>query len=276
MDPRLHQELKRNIDAALKEDEVFQDITSVACLEKGEALATLLLKQEGTIAGLPFLPLIAHAVDPTVKVELLAEEGKELSPCAVATIHGPIHSILAMERILINFIQNVTSIATETTCYVREVEGKCDILDTRKTLPGHRFMQKYAVKMGGGKNHRFHLGDQILIKDNHLVYNGVGEAIEKGRKKYPDKRIQVEVEDLEMFEEALKFKPDAILLDNMSPEMIRKAVSKNLEGIYLEASGNINLQNIRSYAETGVNGISIGALTHSVKAVDMSLEIRRT
>ncbi len=275
MGPRLHQELLRNIDAALKEDEVFQDVTSIACLEKGRATATLLLKQEGTIAGLPFLPLIAHAVDRAIEVEVLVEEGMRLPPCAVATIRGPIHSILAVERTLINFIQNVTSIATETARFVSAVEGKCAILDTRKTLPGHRYMQKYAVKMGGGKNHRFDLASQILIKDNHLVYNGVGEAIEKGRKKYPDKRIQIEVENLEMFEKGLKFKPDAILLDNMSPEMTRKAVSKNLEGIYLEASGNINLQNIRSYAETGVDGISIGALTHSVKAVDMSLEIRR-
>ena len=129
--------------------------------------------------------------------------------------------------------------------------------------------------MGGGKNHRFHLADQILIKDNHLLSSKIGEAIKKARKKYPSKRIEIEVEDLKMFEEALTFKPDAILLDNMAPKMIEKAVKKNFEGIYLEASGNINLQNIRSYAATGIDGISIGALTHSVKAVDMSLEIRR-
>ena len=227
------------------------------------------------MAGLPFLPLFAHAIDPKLKIEIRAEEGKELKPCPVATIKGSIHSILSMERTLINFIQHATSIATNTSRYVKEVEGKCDILDTRKTLPGYRYMQKYAVRMGGGKNHRFHLADQILIKDNHLFSNKVGEAIQKGRKKYPNKRIQIEVEDLDMFEEALKFKPDAILLDNMSPEMVREGVKKNLEGIYLEASGNINLQDIRLYAKTGVDGISIGALTHSVKAIDMSLEIRR-
>ena len=273
MDPRLLDEIKRNINSALKEDETFSDITTTACLEKENGVGTLLLKEEGVIAGLPFLSLIVQALDPKIEVKLLAEEGAHLESGPVAKIKGSIHSLLAVERTLINFIQHVTSIASKTAKYVHAVDGKCDILDTRKTMPGHRYLQKYAVRMGGGKNHRFHLADQILIKDNHLVCNRIGEAINKARQKYPNKRIQIEVENLEMFEEALKYKPDAILLDNMTPEMISQATLKNLKEIYLEASGNIKLQNIRSYAETGVDGISIGALTHSVKAIDMSLEI---
>ncbi|QVL57358.1 MAG: carboxylating nicotinate-nucleotide diphosphorylase [Simkaniaceae bacterium] len=276
MDPRLLEEIKRNIAIALKEDEAFSDITTTACLEKKMGMATLLLKEAGVIAGLPFLSLIVQAIDPEVEVELLSKEGSYLESGPVATMKGSIHSLLASERTLINFIQHITSIASKTEKYVREVDGLCDILDTRKTMPGHRFLQKYAVRMGGGRNHRFHLADQILIKDNHLVASSVGEAIEKARMRYPNKRIQIEVENLEMFEEALGHKPDAILLDNMSPETISKAVMQNLEGLYLEASGNIKLQNIRSYADTGVDGISIGALTHSVNAIDMSLEIRRT
>ncbi|MDN3508628.1 MAG: carboxylating nicotinate-nucleotide diphosphorylase, partial [Candidatus Neptunochlamydia sp.] len=264
---------RQNVDSALKEDEAFSDITTVACLEKEKGVATLLLKEEGVIAGLPLIPLIVHPFDPETTVDLLVKEGAHLKPGPVARIKGSIHSLLAVERTLVNFIQHITSIASNTAKYVQAAQGKCDILDTRKTMPGYRYLQKYAVQIGGGKNHRLHLADQILIKDNHLACNTIGDAIGKARQKYPDKRVQVEVETLEMFEETLKHKPDAILLDNMSPEKISQATKKNLEGIYLEASGNIKLQNICSYADTGVNGISIGALTHSVKAIDMSLEI---
>ncbi|MCB1081243.1 MAG: carboxylating nicotinate-nucleotide diphosphorylase, partial [Chlamydiia bacterium] len=193
----------------------------------------------------------------------------------LAHLTGPLSSLLSMERTLLNFLQHTTSIATEVTRFVKAVEGKCEILDTRKTLPCHRFLQKYAVAQGGGKNHRFHLADQILIKDNHLAFISIQEAIQKSREKHPLKTIQVEVEDLNMFGEALEANPDAILLDNMSLSDIRAAVSQNVKGIYLEASGGIDLQNIRSYAETGVDGISVGKLTHSIRGIDMSLEIRR-
>ena len=173
-------------------------------------------------------------------------------------------------------MQHATSIASETARYVEAAGGLCDILDTRKTLPGHRYLQKYAVKIGGGKNHRFHLADQILIKDNHLAHLSVEEAIRRARERFPGKWIQVEVEDEKMFEEAVNACPDAILLDNMDPKQIRTFVLRNPKKIYLEASGGIELKNIRSYAETGVNGISVGKLTHSVRAIDMSLKVRRT
>lgn len=277
MNPRLLQEITRNIEIALQEDEVSRDFTTLACLpEKTQGIATLKLKEEAVLAGLPFVPLIVYALDPSLVVTIHEEEGtRHLPDSIIATIEGDMRSLLSLERTLLNFFQHTTSIATQTSKYVAACAGKCDLLDTRKTLPGHRFTQKYAVSIGGGKNHRFHLADQILIKDNHLTFLTVKEAIRRAREKYPLKRLQIEVETLEMFEEAHDAKPDAILLDNMPLSTITKAVAHNSKGLYLEASGGIDLQNIRSYVETGVNGISIGKVTHSVYAVDMSIEIRR-
>jgi len=275
MDTRLLNEVTRNIEIALKEDEVFRDRTSVACIDEGFGLGTLVLKESGIVAGLPLLELIAYGVDPLITVRLLGTEGTRGVPGSIAEMEGPIHSLLAMERTAINFIQHATSIASQTALYVEAARGLCDILDTRKTLPGHRYLQKYAVKMGGGKNHRFHLADQILIKDNHLMHLELEEAVRRARDAFPGKRLQVEVENEKMFDEAIIACPDAILLDNMSPDVIRGIVSRNKKKIYLEASGGIKLNNIRSYAETGVDGISFGRLTHSVHAIDMSLKIRR-
>lgn len=276
MENRLLNEVTRNIEVALREDQASHDLTSLACIEDGPGIGTFLLKEKGVVAGLPILEKIAYAVSPHIEVEFMGDEGMEALPGVVAELKGPIHALLAMERTAINYVQHATSIATETARYVAAVEGKCDILDTRKTLPCHRFLQKYAVAIGGGKNHRFHLADQILIKDNHLKGVGATEAISLARKKFPGKWIEVEVENEKMFEEAVNACPDAILLDNISPETLHALVKKNKSGIYLEASGGIELNNIRSYAETGVNGISVGKLTHSVRAVDMSLKIRRS
>lgn len=281
MDAKLQQEITRNIELALLEDQVDNDITSHACFAPScTGIAKLILKEDAIIAGLIFLPLICEAVDPKVEVKLHKEEGEIGNKGdLLATAKGPIRSLLALERTAINFIQHATSIATQTNRYVKEVKGKCDILDTRKTLPGHRFLQKYAVRIGGGKNHRLHLGDQILIKDNHLSQLGnetaspIKESFHRARAHAPNKKIQIEVDSLSGLKCALEFKPDAILLDNMSPEEIKKAVELCPEGIYLEASGGINLTTIRSYAETGIHGISIGRLTHSIDAIDMSFKI---
>lgn len=261
---------------ALNEDAAFTDLTTTACLDNRQGSAELLLKQPGVIAGLPFIPMMTEAMDRAIRVTFLIEEGAYFEGGQVAILEGPLHSLLALERTLINFIQHVSSIATKTRMFVEAAGGLCDILDTRKTLPGHRYLQKYGVRMGGGKNHRFHLADQILIKDNHLAQLSIKEAIQKAREKHPGIKIEVEVENEKMFEEAVNACPDAILLDNMDPEMIRNFVKRNSKKIYLEASGGIDLKNIRSYAVTGVDGISVGALTHTVHAIDMSLEIRRT
>lgn len=281
MDTQLLNELTRNIGIALQEDQVDQDLTSHACFAPtSEATAKLLLKEDATVAGLIFLPLICEAVDSDVEVKLFKEEGETgKAGDLLAEVTGPVRSLLALERTAINFIQHTTSIATQTSHYVKEAQEKCDILDTRKTLPGHRFLQKYAVSVGGGKNHRLHLADEILIKDNHLSHlgheskNPIQESIQRSREYAPDKKIQIEVDSLDALQCVLEFKPDAILLDNMSPEQVKQAVEMCPEGIYLEASGGINLTTIRSYAETGIHGISIGRLTHSIDAVDMSFKI---
>ena len=282
MNPQLLNEISRNVEIALEEDRVFHDLTSRVCFPKNsQAEVKIFLKTAATVSGLPLLPHIAYPIDPYVEIDKRVKEGKRCEPETVlAVLRGNIHSLLSMERILLNFIQLATSISTKTAEFVEAVKGcSCDILDTRKTLPGLRHLQKYAVRMGGGKNHRFHLADQILIKDNHLSHlslhhtSPITDMTARAKAEYPEKKIQVEVSDLKMFEEALKARPDAILLDNMNVEEVKKAVILNRGEIYLEASGKMNLQNIRSYAETGVNGISIGELTHSIKAVDISMKI---
>jgi nicotinate-nucleotide pyrophosphorylase (carboxylating) len=190
MNPKLLEDIKRNTDSALKEDKPFSDITTPPCLEKKSGVAALLLKKEGT----------------------------HLKPEAVARIKGSMHSLLAAaERTRINFIQPIISSASNTAQSVH--------LDTHKAMSGSRYLQKYAAQIGGGKNHRLHLADQILIKDNHLACHTIGGAIEKARQKYSDKRV--EVETLEIFEEALKHQPTAILFDNLSPGEISKTAQQN-------------------------------------------------
>lgn len=281
MDPFLLNELTRNINIALKEDQIYHDLTSQACFPQSkQAEAKLILKQDALLAGLILFPLICPLVNPTIQWKLQKEEGKKAKNGEIiATLKGPIHTLMAIERTTLNFIQHATSIATKTATYVKAVNGKCEILDTRKTLPTHRFLQKYAVALGGGTNHRLHLGDQILIKDNHLAYlkktetNPIQKSIQRAQAKYPDKQIEIEVTNLNELREAIHAKPNRILLDNMSPEEVKQSAQLCPKDIYLEASGKMNLSNIRSYADTGVHGISIGELTHSIEAVDMSLKI---
>ena len=281
MDVYLLNEIRRNISLALKEDQVKQDLTSNSCFsEPMQASGRLILKERAVLAGLIFLPLICEAVDPEIELNILKKEGERAeSYDLLATMTGSIHSLMSLERVALNFLQHTTGIATTVASYVTAAQGKCDILDTRKTMPGHRLLQKYGVRVGGGKNHRLHLSDQILIKDNHLQHlkktckNPIQETIERAKALYPKKQIQIEVANLKEFEQALKAAPDKILLDNMSLLDVKKAVDLGSKKVYLEASGGIDLTNVRSYADTGVDAISIGRLTHSVTAVDMSLEV---
>ncbi len=278
----LEQEVRRIILLALAEDRSAFDITSQACVEKDSMThADLVLKQHSRVAGLRFLPLLCAAIDPSLSWSAHAEDGREYEDGMVlASIEGSARSILSGERTALNFLQHASGVAHLTSQYVRAVVGcNCDILDTRKTLPGLRAIQKYAVTVGGGKNHRFDLEERFLIKNNHLkilketTSRPVAEAILRARILQPDAKIEVEVETLDMLEEALTAKADLILLDNMPPSLVREAVGIVGGRAYLEASGGINLDTVRAYAETGVNGISIGALTHSVPAVDISLRI---
>lgn len=276
------QDIKHSIVIALREDRARDDITSEACLpEDAQVKAEIIVKQKARIAGLQFLPWVFEAVDPEVKFEILVEEGVEVeSGTVLARIKGKARSLLSAERVALNIVQHASGIATLTSSYVKEVDGHpCDILDTRKTLPGLRALQKYAVKVGGGKNHRLHLQDAFLIKNNHIKVlqkyhdSPISQAIAAARDLHPQAKIEVEVEDLEMLQEALSAGADIILLDNMSTEMMKECVQINNGRAYLEASGGMTLKKLKETAETGVNGISIGALTHSVSAVDISLRI---
>jgi nicotinate-nucleotide pyrophosphorylase (carboxylating) len=279
---RLEQEVRRTIRLALEEDRSHRDITSQACIPPNyKTKATFHLKQRSKIAGLCFLPWICEMTDPALQCQLLAEDGKNYEKgMTLAVLDGPAHSILAMERTTLNLLQHASGIAEMTSQYVAAVEGTaCDVLDTRKTLPGLRAIQKYAVLTGGGKNHRYHLEERFLIKNNHLKLldanstRPIADAIRRARAFNPLVKIEVEVENLSGLEEALEEKPDIVMLDNMSSSLVAQAVTLAGGRTYLEASGGITLKNIRDYAASGVNGISIGALTHSVSAIDISLKV---
>jgi nicotinate-nucleotide pyrophosphorylase (carboxylating) len=275
---------KQVLDAvhiALNEDKAHEDITSQACIDSSvQVQGELILKQNARIAGLAFLPIIIDAVGLS-RFHIHAQEGNVYEAGTIlATVYGDAHAILKIERTALNLLQHTSGIATLTAQFVQEIEGyACAILDTRKTLPGLRLIQKYAVRLGGGKNHRFDLKERILIKNNHLkilsrfIDNPIQAAMEKARLKFFDIPIEIEINSLDMLEAALQAKPDAILLDNLSVEAVKAAVQHCRRAVYLEASGGISLSTVRAYAQTGIDAVSIGALTHSAPAVDISLRI---
>jgi len=220
-------------------------------------------------------------VDPSLKVEVLIKDGAEVKPGdIVATISGSVASILKAERVALNFLQRLSGIASQTAQYVAKTQGlKVNITDTRKTTPGLRLLEKYAVRVGGGQNHRFHLGDGILIKDNHLAaLRALGmsfkDIIAKAKQNAPHGlKVEVEVNTIQEALDAVEAGVDIIMLDNMSPDEMRRVVSLVSGRVKIEASGGITLANVRAIAETGINLISVGALTHSPKALDISLEL---
>jgi nicotinate-nucleotide pyrophosphorylase (carboxylating) len=247
-------------------------------------------KEELVVAGTQMFLRVFERVDPGMQLEVLAPDGSELSAeDPVIRMHGPLHGILAGERVALNFLGRLSGVATLTRRFVKAVEGtSARILDTRKTTPGWRYLEKAAVKAGGGENHRMGLHDMVLIKDNHLVAAGGVIPAVKGVLESNDRGIEVEVEvgTLEELQEVLSLDSGSvqrILLDNMSPEVMARGVRMVREhsggegnpgaGILLEASGNITLENVRSVAETGVDFVSIGALTHSAPSADYSLRV---
>lgn len=268
------------IDTALKEDIREGDITSEACIAKDREIeGNFVLKQDARIAGLNLLEAIFKRLSPEIEIHYLVEEGQDVSAGSIiATIKGPAREILAGERVALNILQHASGVATSTSRYVTLVKSfSCDILDTRKTLPGMRALEKYAVRVGGGTNHRYSLNDRFLIKDNHLSFleqdrcDPIVEAVNRARSYRPGVKVEVEVADLAMVDKALEANADIIMLDNMTVEMTREAVTKIAGKAYVEASGGISFDSVRDYAATGVNGISIGKLTHSVEAIDISL-----
>jgi len=270
------------INLALAEDISQGDITSEALIPaKLQGKAIVLAKEEGTLAGGEVARQVFLKVSPSLKVELLIEDGILIHPGdIIATIYGRVIDILKAERVALNFLQRLSGIASLTARYVAETTGLgVSICDTRKTTPGLRILEKYAVSAGGGKNHRFHLGDSILIKDNHLAAlrtqgMSIKDIVAQARRNAPEGlTVEVEADTVSEALEAVQGGADTILLDNMSPDEIRRAVGLIPGHVKTEASGGITLMNVRAIAMSGVNTISIGALTHSVKALDISLEL---
>jgi nicotinate-nucleotide pyrophosphorylase (carboxylating) len=270
------------IDLALAEDLSHGDITSQGLIPPElQGKATILAKAEGILAGGEIARRVFLRVDPSLKVELLIEDGKRIHQGEVtATVSGRVISILKAERTALNFLQRLSGIASQTAKYIAETQGlKAKITDTRKTTPGLRLLEKYAVRIGGGNNHRFHLGDGILIKDNHLTaLRALGmtitDIVAKSKQNAPQGlKVEVEVNTVEEALEAAKAGADIIMLDNMNPDDMRRVVDSIPSHVEIEASGGITLDNVRAAALAGVDSISIGALTHSVKALDISLEL---
>lgn len=259
-------------------DEDLPDITSEAIFERTDTgSAIFLAKSAGVIAGLEFAAITFGLLDPSSRFIGRVEDGAAVEPKQViAEVSASVIALLSGERTALNFMQRASGIATMSRRYVDAVRGtKAKIYDTRKTAPGLRLLDKYAVAAGGGENHRIGLHDMILIKNNHIDRAGsIRAAVERVRASGRSEKIMVEVRDMKELEEALATSPDFILLDNMTPDQTRQAVEFTAGRVPLESSGGIELENVRAYAEAGVDRISIGALTHSVTAMDISMRIR--
>ncbi len=274
-------EIRELIGRALAEDVGGGDATTLALVEAGAlAAARIVARHEVVVAGIGVAAEVFRMADPALRVEELEADGAAVAAgTALLRVAGPARAILTAERTALNLFQRMTGIATATECLVRIVtDYGTQILDTRKTVPGLRRLDKYAVKCGGGTNHRIGLHDAILIKDNHLAFwrqknkGSLAEAVACARAAYPGLKIEIEVDTLEQLREALPGRPDWVLLDNMSPAVVAEAVAMCGGACKTEASGGITKENVREYARAGVTAISIGALTHSVKAADLGLD----
>ena len=269
------------IDRALSEDLSIGDPTTDILIPSDmQGKASFVAKQEGILAGLDVALAVFQRFDNTLTAKSYIQDGERLrSDDLIATVSGRMNPLLKAERTALNFIRMLSGIATETAEYVQEVDGyDVRIVDTRKTTPGLRALEKYAVRVGGGYNHRQNLGDGILIKDNHIeALNGIGMSLgdvvrKANREKSHTINVEVEVEDLAQVEEALEAGAKILLLDNMEPEEMAVAVRLASGKAVTEASGNITLRTVRAAAASGVNLISVGALTHSAKGLDISLD----
>ncbi|MCX7759703.1 MAG: carboxylating nicotinate-nucleotide diphosphorylase [Hydrogenothermaceae bacterium] len=268
--------LRKKIEEFLEEDIGYCDITTDSLDLSKDVKAVFVAKESLVVAGLDFALEVFNVIDGNVKFEKFKEEGQKVEKGEIlASVEGNGKSILKGERLALNILQRLSGIATNTKMYVEALSGSNSyILDTRKTTPGFRAFEKYAVRVGGGKNHRFALYDMVMLKDNHIKMAGsIKEAVKQVKNKVsPMVKIEVEVSNFEEFKEAVDLEVDIIMLDNMSLEEIREAVKINNGKKKLEVSGNVTLENIRKYAETGVDFISSGALIHSARWVDISLK----
>ncbi len=273
--------IARNVSDALAEDLGSGDLTAELIAQATSATATVITRESMTLAGRPWVDEVFCQLDSGVRIDWYAADGETLAAGeSVCELRGPARSLLSGERTALNFLQTLSATATITARYVKAISGTdARILDTRKTLPGLRIAQKYAVRCGGGENHRVGVFDAILIKENHIESaGGIGPAIAQSRTLYADLPVEIEVENLSGLREALEARVERLLLDNFTVEEMRLAVQVNRnEGkppAVLEASGGISLDTVRRIADTGVDFISVGALTKNVDAVDLSMRFR--
>ena len=272
-----YSQVRKLILMAIEEDIGHGDITTESIIGSHvTSTAQLITKEEIVLAGLEIFSQIFFIIDNSIKIENHCKDGDLLgSGNILSNISGQARSLLVSERVALNFLQRLSGIATITRKYVEAVKGyNVSIVDTRKTTPGWRILEKYAVRVGGGKNHRHDLGDGVLIKDNHIISaGGIARAVEMARRySHHLLKIEIEIENLDQIEEALKSEVDVILLDNMTPEMLQEGVKKIDGRALIEASGGISLESVVDVARTGVNLISVGKLTHSAPSVDIHLE----
>ncbi len=270
----LEQSIQINIQQALQEDIGDADITALLTPEDEQATATIITREDMVLAGQPWVNALIQAYDPAVQITWLKNDGDLAQANEVLyKLSGSARSLLTVERPALNFIQTLSAVATKTADYVKYLEGtSTKLLDTRKTLPGLRIAQKYAVAVGGGQNHRLGLFDAFLIKENHIMAaGGIHQAIAKAHQIAPGKPVEVEVESWDELNQALEAKADIVMLDNFSQQQMIDAVKHVAGRCKLEASGNITLDNLREVASTGVDYISMGVLTKDVKAIDLSM-----
>ena len=270
----LEQSIQINIQQALQEDIGDGDITALLTPADEQATATIITRENMILAGQPWVNALIQANDNTVQVTWLKQEGDVVAANeAFLKLAGSARSLLTVERAALNFIQTLSAVATKTASYVKQLDGlHTKLLDTRKTLPGLRIAQKYAVGIGGGQNHRLGLFDAFLIKENHIMAaGGIAQAIAKAHEIAPGKAVEVEVETWDELNQALEAGADIVMLDNFSQQQMIDAVKHVAGRCKLEASGNITIENLREVASTGVDYISMGVLTKDVRAVDLSM-----
>ena len=270
----LEQSIQINIQHALQEDIGDADITALLTPEDEQATATVITREAMILAGQPWVNALIQAYDPSVQITWLKQDGDSIPANTILfKLTGSARSLLTVERPALNFIQTLSAVATKTADYLQHLDGlNTKLLDTRKTLPGLRIAQKYAVAIGGGQNHRLGLFDAFLIKENHIMAaGGIAQAIAKARAIAPNKLVEVEVESWDELNQALEAKADIVMLDNFSQQQMIAAVQHVAGRCKLEASGNITLDNLREVATTGVDYISMGVLTKDVKAIDLSM-----
>ena len=270
----LEQSIQLNIQQALQEDIGDGDITALLTPEDEQATATIISRENMILAGQPWVNALIAAFDPSVQITWLKNDGDLVRANeTIFKLSGSARSLLTVERPALNFVQTLSAVATKTAEYVKQLDGlNTKLLDTRKTLPGLRIAQKYAVAVGGGQNHRLGLFDAFLIKENHIMAaGGIAQAIAKAHQIAPGKPVEVEVETWAELDQALEAQADIVMLDNFSQQQMVDAVKHVAGRCKLEASGNITIANLREVASTGVDYISMGVLTKDVKAVDLSM-----